>query len=136
MLTGLGHLSSNAFLACNTELLVLSTLNLFIIRSYFVCQSIYYFLPVQELESSISDIVEEILTIHDTTKVCPFPPPHNLLNCNFNLHSNVSSVPAFSVSCHTAGAPYTRGLSDMECEKCPGRRVSQPALSGITDFCI
>lgn len=40
-----------------------------------------HYLSLQELESNVSDIVEEILTLHDTTKVClPFP-PINLLKC-------------------------------------------------------
>lgn len=70
--TGLFHLASGAFKQCNTALLALSALRLTVIKSSFVCQILFNFPPVQELESNVSDIVEEILTVHDTTKVCVF----------------------------------------------------------------
>lgn len=66
------HLASGALTQCHTALLVLSALRLSIIRSSFVSQILFNFPPVQELESNVPDIVEEILTVHDTTKVCVF----------------------------------------------------------------
>lgn len=89
----------------------------------------------QELTSSVSDIVEDILKMHDTTKVrgdagrqisphsgfkhqlqCCFPPTLVWLE----LRTQAKSYPVVLLFV-AAASPDPGGLPDLECEQCAGQ---------------